>query len=194
MKIFLSMMALFLSAPAFSSSYIEHAPNSTTGVAAPGGQYIGSSFNCVNESCYLKLFDPSFFLTADMYEMYYGDIENLYDSLFMEDGNIYFREMWISQAFKSTIPSSIRFEWTATGVETPIFNINGERFSSLTGIYQNSFGASSPFQIYMFAEAFSSDAYLELKMTSIPQVPLPASLFLFAPVLLGLIGLRRRLS
>ena len=102
--------------------------------------------------------------------------------------------MWVSQTFQVIKNTPINFEWNATGVDSFYLSFDGNNFDATSGSFLQKFYIGQEFNIYMAGEAFSADANLQLKMTDLSQVPIPAALYLFAPALLGFIGLRKKIK
>tara|TARA_R110000787_G_scaffold194120_1_gene305733 strand:- start:40733 stop:41242 length:510 start_codon:yes stop_codon:yes gene_type:complete len=163
----------------------------TDGVSVNGGAGIGFTRSCTDTRCSISISDPTPLEYLSYFETEVGPISD-YPRFFVDDDYVYWKEMSFGLSYLVTQTSLVTFDWTYSGMNA-VFNLAGVNVNGALGTISLLLHAGDVFKVIGGGSAYSSDAQLTLNMKA-GLVPIPASLFLFAPALLGLIGLRRRLS
>lgn len=192
MKAILFVFSLLFSVTAFPATF----EGLNGGVNRPLGDVIGG---CSSDSCFLTYLSPEYLGSHPEY------IDNPYNG---EDGfsdgeDLYARDMGMGFTYMTYETIDILVEWEHYDTyNSSIFyssRTTGEMEESVPGTSTNSLIlsllAGDQFSIGIDGLANSKDSWLGYRFTAIrppSEVPLPASLFLLAPALLGFMGLKRK--
>lgn len=206
MKAILIFSALIFSTNAFSENQYLDANGYGWDASYYGGT-AGGSYSCGSLSCVghqygtVSYSHPSDTKPSDNEDYFYLD-----DPIVSGNETIYtgvFRQFIAGQDFNTKQDFDYTVSYTSFGLENLRFYTNGYTYlESSSGSFSGSAEAGKSFSIGMLGllsdSIFADDAFFSFELTFNPappsEVPLPASMFLLAPALLGFMGLRRKLS
>lgn len=157
----------------------------------------GYSLSCeTDQSCTAAFFEPYYIENVLDYE---GQSEDT--AMYFYDGrDLIEREMWIGSRFKTDLSTILRVEWFGEGVYDAFLGINQVTIPVVNGLTDYVLLDMADFfgevNITIFGQANVRNAFLGYTVSvfnpNISEVPIPAALYLFAPALLGFMGLRRK--
>ena len=147
------------------------------------------------------MLEPAESLPADTNDYFYFETGMIEETSGLEFFEAVFRGYAAGERFKVLQDIDFTVSWGNQNILSGSFLFDGE-FTNIaeypSGSFDVSMNAGDIFHTGIYGTSSARDAYVFFEFNVIPEpveiseVPLPASLFLFAPALLGFMGLRRK--